>query len=182
MNFPQKAYDDVVALYEKNKTLANGSEDDRRQLTKMIAEQISYDLGRDWGTKSTSSSGPQSKDAIANRIGPGSMDIWDWQNGTNRGVQVKAGDAPDYPNVVNQFFIQVNPFNHLAEVPGEVPDDDNPPGPGDEDEPGHEAVLLMQILSAVSELITETRLQTATFKTGLAELKAEISKGIKIRF
>jgi hypothetical protein len=109
------------------------------------------------------------------------MDIWDWQNGTNRGVQVKAGDAPNYPNTTGQFFIQVSPFNHLGiSVPEDPPEDppDNPPG----DEPPAEALLLMQILSVLSELVTETKLQTATFKNGLAELKAEISKGIKIRF
>lgn len=189
MNFPQKAYDNVVALYEKDKLLGNaalakGDDRARRQLTRMIAEQNCFDLGPDWGTKSTSSNADQSKDGIAFRTGPGSMDVWDWQNGTTREVQVNAGDKPDYPNITDQFFIQVNPFNHLAKVPGEVPDDDPGDIPGDTpgDEPPPEALLLMQILSVLSELVTETKIQTTTFKTGLAELKAEISKGIKIKF
>ena len=102
-------------MYERNKTLAHGNEDQRRQLTRMIAEQIAHELGTNWGTKSRSSTEPQSKDGIALKITTsGTMDIWDWQNGTTRKNQLVAGQQPDYPNITDQHFIAVTPTNHLG--------------------------------------------------------------------
>ena len=50
------------------------------------------------------------------------MDIWDWQNGRDRSVQVRPGSAPFYADVRDQFFIAVEPIDHLAIVPGPTPD------------------------------------------------------------
>lgn len=116
MNLPARVDEIIRTLYEQNLKLANGSEDDRRTLTRMIAEQNCYELGLAWGTKATSSQAPQSKDAVAYRLAPGLMDVWDWQNGTTRQPQTHPGKPPDYPNLSGQYFIEVSPVNHLGGV------------------------------------------------------------------
>ena len=64
MKLPEIAQNIVVALYSRNKSLAEGSDDQRRVLTKMIVEQLTYsDTTRKWGHKAEKG-GPPSKDTI----------------------------------------------------------------------------------------------------------------------
>lgn len=133
----QRQVDIVEALYGLNIDLARGDDDQRRQLTRKIAEQIRFEFGPRWGTKSTTPSHPQSKDAIAFDNQNGTIDVWDWQNGTTREPQIDAGDEPDFTNLT-QHFIAVSPINHLA---GEVPDDDD----DDNDEEAALAAILKKI-------------------------------------
>lgn len=134
----QRQVDIVEALYGLNITLARGDDDQRRQLTKKIAEQFRFEFGPKWGTKSTTPSHPQSKDAIAYDNGDGTIDVWDWQNGTTREPQVDAGDEPDYQGLT-QHFIAVEPVNHLGQAPGN----------GDEDN--------KEVLAALKEVVENTK-------------------------
>jgi hypothetical protein len=121
MNLPARADEIVKILYDRNKPLANGSEDDRRTLTRMMAEQICFELGPVWGTKSTSSAAPQSKDALAYRLSASAMDIFDWQNGSTRQPQTYPNMPPQYPNTTGQYFISVSPVDHLGGGTGPTP-------------------------------------------------------------
>jgi hypothetical protein len=127
MKLTQRHVDVINVMYERNTTLAHGSEEDRRVLTRMIAEQLAFENGPSWGTKAQGATHPQSKDAIAFQTSTSKKDfeIWDWQNGTTRAPQVHVGQA-GVP-VTGQWFISVSPVNHLASTGPEPPE---PPEPG----------------------------------------------------
>lgn len=108
---PARVAEIAQALYEQNRSLAQGTDDDRRVLTRKIAEQTRYELGSEWGTKASSRNNPQSKDAIAMQTG-GRLYVWDWQNGSTREPQIRAGQPGD--DVTGQYFISVDPVNHLS--------------------------------------------------------------------
>ncbi len=139
MNMPQRGVDIVNSMYSKFTSLANGSEDQRRQLTRMIVQQFKFEMPvLEWGCKATSNGAPQGKDGIALRQSTGLLDIWDWQDGGTRKPILRAG-PPDYPNE-NQYFIQVDAKNWLGETPpAEEPDDE------DDDEPEHSSTLTQTI-------------------------------------
>lgn len=102
----------IEALYGLHVDLARGDEDQRRQLTRMIAEQLCFEFGNDWGTKAQTSTHPPSKDSISFRLNSLTFDNWDWQNGTTKEPQVSVGQAGT--TIIGQFFIQVEPVNHLG--------------------------------------------------------------------
>lgn len=129
MLFPARGVDIVNQLYNTHKDLAEGSDDQRRQLTRMMAEQMCFELGSLWGTKKAGPGNPQSKDSIAYKTGATTFDSWDWQNGTTRQPQVSANQPPSYPGLtLPQEFIEVSPTNHL-EVGGPT---EPPPQTGNE--------------------------------------------------
>lgn len=110
--FPSRAQDLVVTLYQSHQELARGDDDQRRSLTKLMAEQIRYELGPEWGTKSAGVGRPQSKDSIA-RLTNGRLYGCDWQNGGSREPFGTIG----CPEIPGQIFIPVDPINHLAAPP-----------------------------------------------------------------
>lgn len=112
MTFPQGGRRVIEELCAAHTNLQFGSEEDRRTLTKMIAETFCAEFGDHWGTKSQTRTHPQSKDAIAYRLDNSNLDIWDWQNGSTRAIVVNDGSQADYQNVAH-FFIAVQPINHL---------------------------------------------------------------------
>lgn len=124
MNLPQEVFDAIVALHARHPDLSNGNDDQRRQLTRMMAEQSAFIMGLAWGTKAQSPTHPQSKDQIAHRISPTEFDVWDWQNGTTREVQVHPNSPPN-ERVTGQFFIAVSPINHLGSTPIPTPPPDD---------------------------------------------------------
>jgi hypothetical protein len=120
MKLPQRATDVIRELYERNKPLAQGDDNQRRALTKIIAEQICFDLGPTWGTKRADSGRPPSKDAIAQKQPDGKLFSWDWQNGATR----EPIDDPDHVDITGQVFIEVAPVAHLDGQTGPPPTDD----------------------------------------------------------
>jgi hypothetical protein len=113
MAFPvlsPRAIEIIQALWQQQTSLATGSDDERRMLTQIMAEQFRYEFGTRWGTKKSLPTHPASKDVIAFR-GIGSLYGWDWQNGTTRRPQVQAGQ--EGMDISSQIFIQVSPINHL---------------------------------------------------------------------
>lgn len=161
----QRQVDVVEALYGLNINLARGFDDDRRKLTRIIAEQFRFEFGPKWGTKSTTPGHPQSKDAIAYDNGDGTIDVWDWQNGTTREPQVGVGDEPDFTNL-NQHFIAVEPINHLG---GEVPDNN------DDDNNDEEAAL-----AAILKKIAENTEQIRADQVRLLEGQSAIMQAIQV--
>lgn len=150
----------ITTLWERNQALANGNDDQRRELTRMIAEQCCFEFGPRWGTKAAAAGSPPSKDAIAYLLDNGRIDIWDWQNGSSRKPQVHAGKAADYPNEP-QNFISVPPFNHLRSQPPPPP----PPDPPAEDD-------VLKALVALKADIEEIGEHISAIETGIAALLA----------
>jgi hypothetical protein len=121
MLFPQQAVRACDELYARNTQLAHSDNDnDRRKLTRMIVEQIAFELGAGWGCKKRAgvSDDFQSKDAIAFREDDGTVSVWDWQNGTTRKRCVNEGESPTYPHLSPQeaAFMPVDAVNHLHEA------------------------------------------------------------------
>lgn len=178
MLFPARGVDIVWALYNAHTDLANGTEDNRRQLTRMIAEQMCFELGKVWGTKKGGPGNPQSKDAIAYDNGNGTFDVWDWQNGATRQPQVTANQPPDYPRLTSpQEFIEVTPVNHIGEEPPAPPDDED-----DNDEELEMRVANLEqdvsnLQKGVSDLnrdITDLTIKIATLETSVQTLRNEV--------
>lgn len=127
MKLPNRAYKIIVALHAKHPILAKGTDAQRRSLSRMMAEQTRFELGPTWGHKSASPTRPPSKDAIAAREG-GRLWVWDWQNGTSRAVQVRAGSEGE--DVTGQHFIDVSPgHDHLGVRVRPAPGPTPPPPP-----------------------------------------------------
>lgn len=129
MTFPQIGVDVIDKLMARFPSLIKNPDgtfvDDvkRRLLTRMIAEQMVFQtLDNRWGVKSVSEGAVQGKDGIAWDRQDGTIDIWDWQNGTTRKRQVNTGDSPHHP-AEHQFFIKVMPINHLEGIIMPPPDD-----------------------------------------------------------
>lgn len=118
MNFPHEAVIACDTLAQRHSDLAHSSDDnDRRKLTRMICEQIAYDLGNDWGCKKRAglSDEFQSKDSIAYREDDNTTSVWDWQNGTTRERGVNEGDEPHHSHLDDSeaTFMPVEKVNHL---------------------------------------------------------------------
>lgn len=176
MTFPQRAYAIVVALASKHPELAAGNDTQRAKLTRMMAEQIRFELGPKWGHKSASPTRPPSADGIAAQEG-GRLYVWDWQHGTTRAILVRPGQAGE--DITGQHFIDVSPGkNHLGEpippvepapTPGTPPTPDPPPLPLD----------VTAIIAKVQEIVFGLRADVQTLTTELRRLN---DSGVKIKW
>ncbi len=130
MQLPARGQAIVQALYSAHLDWANSPDDDeRRKLARAIAEQLRFELGEEWGWKSahgnTDRDAP-SKDAVAHRRGPyvgghQLLDIFDLFNGTTRQPNNPAMSGPE--NEADQFFVPVDPIDHLGGGPVVIPPD-----------------------------------------------------------
>jgi hypothetical protein len=176
VTFPQIAFDIVTQLHARHPELANGSETDRRQLTMMMAQTICFHLGSDWGTKSADANRPPSKDGIAFNLGGGIIHIWDWQNGSTREVQVRAGDAPHHPNE-RQHFIAVNPVNHLdSSIPTPAP----PNPPSDDDEVPKELIEMVELLKSIETQNKSIIIRLNDIETRIDHIETQLEKPVNI--
>jgi len=136
---PDDVHAIVVALHAANLTLAKGSDDDRRALQQKICETVRARKGPTWGWKSNHGVNvANAKDAIA-ELPLGALllgqrqplYIWDLFNGGTRepNRQPVMSEAHD----VEQFFVPVQPIDHLAAATIPLPppqrDPDAPPLP-----------------------------------------------------
>lgn len=119
---PSDVHAIVVALHARNLKLANGSDDDRRALQKMICETVRARKGRRWGWKSNQGVNvANAKDAIA-ELPDGMLVLgerqplymWDLFNGTTR--EPNPLPVMSETEHVEQFFVIVEPIDHLAGV------------------------------------------------------------------
>ncbi len=107
IRFPATAQRILYALYDRYRNLAHGTEEQRRELTGIIARQVRFNLGSKYGWKS--SSGVPSKDSIAYRDGA-VIHAWDLFNGATR----EPNDAPMSVDISTQTFIEVEPVDVLG--------------------------------------------------------------------
>jgi hypothetical protein len=134
MRLPDGVQAIVNALYARHKDLANGDDDQRRELTKQIVEQTVFNFpGQGYGWKSAHAHGlAPSKDSLAKRsrvfdyeqpAPAGALISWDLFNGGTR----EPNDRPDSVDIAGQYFIEVAPVNHLGSTP--APGPTPPPAP-----------------------------------------------------
>jgi hypothetical protein len=139
--FTQRAEQIIDALFDQR---AFGSDDDRRALTRTFIEQLVCEFPNDgYGGKSADPSRPFSKDVIARRIG-NKLWGWDWQNGTTRRRQVKAGDPAG--DLTGQHFIPVPCVPYLGTPP---PNPGTPPPPP----PSQDLDVLIDLLATLERKI-----------------------------
>lgn len=124
---PARVKQIVQALYERHTDLAQGSDDDRRELAIAIAEQARYELGPEYGSKRADAGRPLSKDALA-LLRDGVLYSADCFNGTTRMPSV-----PDvFTEIPGQVFSVVAAVNHLGVGTTEPAPTDKPkPSGGD---------------------------------------------------
>lgn len=116
---PARAVAIVQALYGQRQDLARGTDDQRRQLTRMICEQLRWELGPAWGHKSADPTRPPSKDAIAYRSPAGLLWGWDWQSGSSREPMVVEGQEAE--SILGQHFLDVSPGQNHLSAPAQPP-------------------------------------------------------------
>jgi hypothetical protein len=103
----------VKTFWALHPELANGSEDQRRALTRMMIEQIVFEFPTDgYGGKSADPSRPFGKDSIALLRPDGRLFACDWQNGTTR---LPHADL-NFEDITGQNFIHVPGVNHLGDT------------------------------------------------------------------
>ncbi len=89
-----------------------GTEDQRRDLTRAILEQLVFESpGEGWTWKSADRNRPPSKDALS-RLVDGRLCNWDWQDGARRTRQVQVGQIGE--DITGQNPIPVAGVQHLA--------------------------------------------------------------------
>jgi hypothetical protein len=158
MKLPERAKQIIFALWERNRDLSSGTDDQRRQLARNIAEQLRFELGDQWGWKSADPGRPPSKDAVAFREKPGdtSFYVFDLFNGSTR--EPWADPAGE---LVPQNFIDVSPgVNHLGMVPT-IPSPEPVPPPVDESWKSEVAAIkhqLDQLLTNFEALVGRVRI------------------------
>lgn len=131
MKLPEDVQAIVDQLYARNLVLANGDDDQRRELAGLIAETTRARKGPKWGWKSNHGiDGSRSKDGIAflgdQELKPNERQdlfMWDLFNGTTRKPNVRPMSETEH---TDQYFVPVSPVDHLADV---VQPPVTPPGP-----------------------------------------------------
>ena len=154
--------------------LSKGSDGDRRILTEMIVKQIAFEFGITWGLKSRSVNDSISKDTIAHNT-PSGIEVWDWQNGTTRDVQVTPGQSPNEILTTGAVFIPVTPENVLNTQPGDgngSGSDGDDGGDSDSDDKDDDFKALIK--DALIEVINDPEV-----KVKLQALLDELAKKIK---
>jgi hypothetical protein len=148
MTYPARVQEILNSLYAQNTTLAKGTDDDRRAFTMLVAQQVCYELGPQWGTKKASETRPLSKDTLAFN-GPDQLHGWDLINGTTR-------EPNTFPEEINpnemreQVFVPVPPVNHLKSGTQAQPET---PGTSGETTAGMSAVDFANALAPVIDKV-----------------------------
>lgn len=108
---PPRIREIVQELYARNVHLAEGTDDERRQLQTLICEQARYELGPQYGAKKADSGRPRSKDAIAFLDGD-VLYAADCFNGSTRKPSVPG----EFTEIPGQVFDPVQAIDHLGHV------------------------------------------------------------------
>ena len=180
----------VETLHARHPQLALGGDDDRRQLTRTIIEQVVWEFPADgWGWKSADPTRPPSKDALARRT-PDLIGC-DWQHGETRQPNRPVTCHP----IPGQVFIPVAGINHLGSSPPTPPPPIPPIPPAVDDvlallrqtrgEDGAQqeriyADLKASIADSTHQLITEVRASHAVLSEQLRRHDEEPAWVVKV--
>jgi hypothetical protein len=131
-DFPQRGQEIIDALYAQNVALATGDLDQQRLLTRLIAEQISFELGPRWGIKAASPTRPPGPSELAFNAPP--LYIYRWSDGDGHVTGLPG--SPLHPPLLmpldqsrGQVFIPVDPVDHLRVSDTRPPPRSDPPAP-----------------------------------------------------
>lgn len=104
-------------VYQKVAHLHRGTDEERREGTRIMIEQVVFTHPNEgWGWKASSPNNPPSKDAIARMVN-GRLYYMDLINGGSRELVDLNGEMHD---ITGQHFIAINGVNHLGSVPPPV--------------------------------------------------------------
>lgn len=157
MQWPLRVQAIVQTLGDLLPELLQGTDDQRRDLNRMMAEQCGFELGPNWGTKRADHTRPMSKDVICTHepfVG------WDVQVVDADGVRAIA-QMPESLDLSGQVFVPVDPINHLS-----VPTPADPPLPPEPAITEGLRVILKQLL----ELDSVIRLQANALLAGQRDI------------
>jgi len=114
--FPQRGAEIIDSLAARHPGGAlGGSEEQRRELTKQIIEQLVFEFPQDgWVWKAQSPTHPPSKDTIARQVN-GRLCYYDWQNGGTRQRSIQPGQVSG--DATGQWPITLAGVNHLGASP-----------------------------------------------------------------
>jgi hypothetical protein len=115
MNLPPRAGEIIQALYEKHRDLAERDDDSRRDLMRIIAGQLSFELGAQYGVKAAGIGRPQGQSTIAyeSHDGLGGWRILDG-DGSVTGIINAPIPHPPYQAFDGQIFIPCAPMDWLG--------------------------------------------------------------------
>jgi hypothetical protein len=113
--FPPRATEILQALHAKHRDLAEGNDDTRRALMRIIAQQLAFELGSHYGVKSAGVGRPQGPSTIAYES-PDGFGGWRVIDGDGSATGVVNGPIPHPPfqSFSGQVFIPVPPTDHLG--------------------------------------------------------------------
>lgn len=147
--FPERGAAIIDTFYTQNIMLAHGDDDQRRTLTRIIAEQMQFEFGA-WSVKSAGPGRPQSKDSLALPVGgDGAFCNWDWQNGATRKRAVKPGEPGDF--ITDQMLLPTDAVNRLGNAPAPVPTPTPTPIPTPAPAPTLDLAPVLSRLDAIRE-------------------------------
>lgn len=185
-SLPAAACDTLQRLGAKFGSLNQGDDDQRRQFALIVAEQFAFSFpNQGWGSKSAGAGRPQTKDVVA-RQGMMGLEGWDLVDGATRQVT-----CTSHVDLQGQVFIAVAPRDHLGgspppPPPGPLPGPLPPPPPelltATADLQQQQLALLLQIIAKLETQLDQQRVQSAALESAVRDLKAEIAKGIRVRF
>jgi hypothetical protein len=114
MEWPPRVAEIVEALYRQHIDLATESDDSRRVLARLIAEQCCFEFGSAWGVKASTPHNPQGQSTLAFN-GPEGLVGWRWQDNDGSVTGIKHAPIPHPPmqSFAGQFFMPVTPVDHL---------------------------------------------------------------------
>jgi hypothetical protein len=174
MTFPQRGMDIIDALY---RGVDPQDDDARRVAIQRVGEQMSFDLGPEWGNKKRTglSDDFRSADSVAFQEADLTVSVWDIQ-ASSGAILVAAGKPPDYPHLPSDEaeFIQCAPINHLG-----GPDPDPAPVPDDPELSARVSVLERELARQreVNALVTQVLQE---HQVAMEALLAELEKPLHV--
>jgi hypothetical protein len=171
MEWPARGHAIALGIYQTHRALFEGDDDTRRAAMRLIAEQVCYELGPDWGLKSAGPGRPQGPSQIAYRGGPILIGfrILDG-DGSVTGVPNSPIPHPPMQSFEGQTFIDVEPIDHLGtsvEIPPIRPMPPPNPAPYPTADPlVKDVAALMARIDALEQRVADLTMTTAhTLKT-----------------
>ncbi len=152
-DFPARGRSIIQNLYEANRALAAGSENQQRLLTRLIAEQMAFELGPAWGCKAASPTRPQGPSELAYLEPP--LWIWRWSDGDGHITGTMGAPLPTpllmpLEQSAGQTFLSVDPIDHLQVSATRPPNRPSEPPPA----PAVDLMPILDRLAALEQTVT----------------------------
>jgi hypothetical protein len=154
MTYPTRVQEIVDALASRHPDLVHGDDEQRRQLTGLIAEQVRFELGPNWGRKRADPGRPISVDVICTQV---PFVGWD--------IQIAGGVIAHFPDAIDltgQVFVPVEPVDHLGVGQPQ-------PNPEPQPVPVPQPIDLQPLLEAVAGLLAKLEQQHQEVMAKLSE-------------